>query len=337
VVLPPAVPPSPARSSVAEDPPHVTCFQVIRSWTSQTKDKVAQTADAKAQKNCPLTFLLQHFDVREPGEPRTRQSRVEVFPDMDPVPTPWQDVATWELLRYRLKTWGKREKSDNEGCLWLSEPSRAKNWLPLDDPKVPTLCCVEALNAAGWAAKELPAMHCLPMIERPFFDAREAIRMKSYFQCLLRAPAIFAFCPAWPSTAVVSFYRCLLAGICVTAGQSDAYYKHLLAGKNPNDFLAIEDRPVRVPPIGDARFGVASDDEEPKEKVKRKRATGVPRAKAPVRPIEGPVDPPPLVPPEPAPGTPPALVEPAPVAPPTPTGGAPPPSPVSPGSPPRVG
>ena len=197
---------APAPPAATVLPPQGTFFQVIRAWTNQGKDRVVPTAETRTAQKSALTFVLQYYEVRDPDRDCSEAgaTRVEVFQDTDPVSVAWDGVAAWDLMRKHLQRW-RSEESDNDGCLWLTDPARVRNRLPLDDPRVPTLCCVEALHDAGFIARESPSQHCLPPIEHPYFDAREAVRMKPYYQALLRGASIFTFRPVWSSTEPVSF------------------------------------------------------------------------------------------------------------------------------------
>jgi len=139
---------------------------------------------------------------------------------------------------------------------------------------------VERLHVEKWKAVERRFDHSDPVpVENGFkyYDAREAVRQKWYYQCLLRVPGIFTYAPVLPSDEVQSFYWCALKGIRVEPRLGDKHYRKLL--KLPEE-LAIEDAPE---PAAPSRFALGGPPNAEAERAKRSRAEGAMRARGKAR------------------------------------------------------
>ena len=121
------------------------------------------------------------------------------------------------------------------------------------DPKMPTLVVFAAVARQGWVGERHAVEHTalLPVgdVGSKAFDCRLAMRQKWYFQALLALPTTLPLCERrLPSIHPVHFYRLLLRGERVAAGQGAKIYTKLWNAKaSKTDLVPIEDVPPPQP------------------------------------------------------------------------------------------
>ena len=99
-------------------------------------------------------------------------------------------------------------ESSVEGCTSLVDPLRVRPVVALGDPKCPALCLLDALEVT-YVATGSKVVHTLGGSN--FFDNRNPIKNKFYFQCVLAQSDLFAAgCERFSSQMPQAFYKLLL-------------------------------------------------------------------------------------------------------------------------------
>ena len=172
----------------------------------------------------------------------------------------------------------------------LAAPKKVVH-ISLQGPRCSTLALCEALFSKGWKNKMKVCVHDEAVPDERFFDAREAVRMKSYYQVLLSLPSAFRFSKQIPSNQPISYYRCILAEKPVEAGWGDQAYKAILSGKQP------QEREQQLQDMDDSENAFAAGGDSPPRKRARTRKNQVgPQAQPPASvPLRQPAGNPPAV------------------------------------------
>jgi hypothetical protein len=228
-VAPAAIVPVIDHAIVPSDP---VIFHIIDSCTPQGRPNTVPgiiDPDEHALRSV-ASFLVRYMDVRSIDRtvPLANMTEVEVFADTDPVWMSWKDICAFASLRTRLTRWNEQCAGDRPGCVWLRLPVSPTAALALCDQSCPVLLFVEALYIKGWHARNCRVDHCHSSPDEKFFDAREALRQRHYYEVVLDLPALYSVCETIPSDEPISFYKCILAGHIVQARRGDLYYKHML-------------------------------------------------------------------------------------------------------------
>jgi len=258
-------------------------------------------------------------------------SRVHVYGVGDPVWLRPSEISDFQGFYKFLWKWDAGP-SEHDCCLALTNKRRALCHLPLQDRNCPVMTICNELRHRGWVGIEEHQTHTA--LAPKVFDAMPAMKMRSYYQVLLRLLECLPLTSALPSRECVMFYKLLLAGVTVEPGLPNKEYLRLAKQvdlKKPG--LAILDGEEEHPaePVDDGLDGIVSVSHKaapPKAKPRAKGASssgvGRPVAKKAAGPgtvdpvpieLPPPVMPPPLPPPPPAPPKPggPAPPPPAPV------------------------
>lgn len=80
--------------------------------------------------------------------------------------------------------------SDVDGCINLSQPKPLKHTLALTDNTVPILSLMDKLESDGYPPKLQMLRHY--RTSRKAYDARQPLKSRSYFQCVLHAHSLFS-------------------------------------------------------------------------------------------------------------------------------------------------
>lgn len=153
---------------------------------------------------------VQEFQILNPGhnELAMPSTTLDIF-QVEETPSKI-DIVKLVCSRDMLKSmcsWTVAESSI-EGCTSLVDPLRLQPRVPLGDPKCPALCLLDAL-APTYVATSSKVVHTLGGSN--FFDDRDPIKNKFYFQCVLAQSDLFAAgCERFSSRMPQAFYKLLL-------------------------------------------------------------------------------------------------------------------------------
>ena len=140
-----------------------------------------------------------------------------------------EDIADDAALGSTLFKWVPGYCSVH-GCPTANNAELVRNVLPLEDPRCPTLVLGRVLRKRKWTPVDGTCDQESLVIGN--FDSHDAVKFKTYYQCLLSLNVCLPLAGHIPSRQPVYFYKCLLAGLAVGPGlRSEEYNKLREAGK----------------------------------------------------------------------------------------------------------
>ena len=174
-----------------------------------------------------LAVQVQFYEATE-GTEGTGDSRI-VHREGDIEWVPLSRIASFDAFWSRCYRWKRVEAStEHVACLQWSHPEAAKPLVALTHDHCPTLALTDALEHQYHL---VPVQHTV--IHTPDgpaeFDAREATRMRAYYQVCLDLKTFLPLAGGRiPSQEPVNFYKLLLRRLQAVPGESAAHYLKIL-------------------------------------------------------------------------------------------------------------
>ena len=208
---------------------YVQHFEIVRTMTSHKRPHLVSAFDENDQAylKAPLSFFVQMYsrlelDTDEDGE----QNAHTVFQSADPAWMLPRELAEFQVLAQSLVKWSQRP-SAVDACIEVFNPVEAKVTLPRTDLRCPTLAVYAELLRLNWTPVQHRVEHVNNMITQ--VDARDGMRMKLYYQVLLRLGLCLQLCRPIPSDEPILFYELLLRGQKVLPYKGNSHYKLQIA------------------------------------------------------------------------------------------------------------
>ena len=116
--------------------------------------------------SCPMSFRIQYLEVW-----RNYKTHITVYEDSDPEWVPSDQLAPWVTLATHLERW-TMTGSDVDGCLDLSNPKSADDFIPITDADYPSCMVFVALRRLGWEPVNRKCLHTRLMPHVKIMDGR---------------------------------------------------------------------------------------------------------------------------------------------------------------------
>jgi len=170
----------------------------------------------------PTALNIVRLGVPEDGLPRAGGDAQGFTDDEDPE---WVDPGTLvaDMNRwYKALFHYKATASEDSGIVLLSNQELVTNTIPLMDSSCPTAALTMVLRKKGWKGVERRCEHT--SVVPGVFDSYAAIKMKTYYQALLRIDKCLPLTSVLPSREPIRYYRLLLSGRPAEPGQGAKAY-----------------------------------------------------------------------------------------------------------------
>ena len=132
-----------------------------------------------------------------------------------------EDIGPFDSWYNDLGSWTPRT-SVHPGCTLLTDRVDVVSQLSIMDSKCPTLPVCWYLKRHGWIAIDKLCTH--RSFDDKTSDSTEAVKMKTYYQVLVRLRHCLPLTRCIPSREPIHYYRLLLAGQVVEPGQPSTTY-----------------------------------------------------------------------------------------------------------------
>ena len=161
-------------------------FQIIEVVDAQHRPHLMPTihTDDDLSRTSALAFQVQWHRTfrREASASSPPEGCVEVFPDGDLEWVKPFSLAPFSVYAHSLIRYDTVTPSPSPLCVYLSDARPARVTIPIMDQKCPVLAVIGHLRGQGWRAGNRPMVHTTE--SELVYDAVEAPKFRSYFQCL---------------------------------------------------------------------------------------------------------------------------------------------------------
>jgi len=223
-------------------------FRVLGMAYGQHRAHVMPTVDdAEApEKVAALAFevVFQERRARGPEEDALPPGVVEVYDEGEPQWVRPTDIAPFTTLKASLMHYRKKEQGPNEACVLLSQPTLAVPQQALMAIDCPVLKLMDFLKQKGWEVAVRKCVH--PTADVGKFDCEEALRARTYFQCLCILRTVLPLTTTFTSRQCIGYYRLLLRGLEATPDRPAKEYQLVL-----NKDLRKRGKKIEVPALED--------------------------------------------------------------------------------------
>ena len=172
--------------------------------TIETAGDLSATAD--------LAFQVQYASVYQNPEndPPPSAGTVDIFPDGDLEWIRPFSLAPFDTFQKHLMCYQAVEASPYDGCERISDARHAAVRVPIMDANCPVLHIIQHLHRRGWKSVDGLVVHTSTSPGQ--FDAQEATKFRTYFQCLASIGTCLPLTSELPSRQPIAFYELLLRG-----------------------------------------------------------------------------------------------------------------------------
>jgi len=176
------------------------------------------TVETPQDKSITATMALEvQWQQEVPAQVGETPGIIVVEPVGNPVWVLPTEIAPFKVMANRLMEYKVAVASDAlEGAVVLSEPTLARWHGDVMDPKCPCLTVIFYLKNRGWRPVDRAVIHDSTDIGE--MDGAEAIKFRSYFQCLVVVDRVMPLTSRLPSREPVPYYRLLLSGTAAEPG-----------------------------------------------------------------------------------------------------------------------
>ena len=233
------------------------CFQIVRVQVASSREKTMHTV-LSADDPGKVAHLVCHVRMMARWDPDRDVEGLQVHYEGDGEWLKPCRLAPFDDFVHRCTVYNRVDHvPDSPGVLVLSDAHRARPPYALDADRVPTLMLANQLIKTKWMSMQYTVRHDrIPLQDTPpcEFDSREAVRMKYYYMCVVQLERVLPLAGGvMPSQEPIMYYRLLLRGERVDAGQSS---KHLTLQWNRDKKTKAKDilplpPPEVVPPLQD--------------------------------------------------------------------------------------
>ena len=211
----------------AQEQVHFEVVQVQHSHSrTHTMDTVEAADDISLTAHLAIEIQPETPWNNPAGDGAATPDRVHVFPDGSPVWVSPLTLVNFKTWSGKLRIYKDIESGPEEGIVTLSHPELARPPYGVLDDRCPTLAVIIHNKAHGWTGVPRQIVHTSTDIG--VYDSVEAIKWKPYHQCLAVVGRTMSLTTSMPSRELVAYYKLLLRGVKVEAGQANKDYLILL-------------------------------------------------------------------------------------------------------------